>query len=52
MEVENVDYVKIAEGYGVPGSRVTDENQLQEAVDRLLRFDGPFLIDLVLTRPA
>lgn len=47
-ELPAINYVKIGEGYGVPGMKVEKEAQLQEAVDQLLEFKGPFLVDLIL----
>nr|VFK33572.1 MAG: Acetolactate synthase large subunit [Candidatus Kentron sp. MB]VFK76696.1 MAG: Acetolactate synthase large subunit [Candidatus Kentron sp. MB] len=48
FELPGIDYVKIGQGYGVPGMRVEKEDDLKQAVDRLVEFNGPFLIDLVL----
>jgi benzoylformate decarboxylase len=48
LQLADIDYVKIAEGYGVPGVRVDDEALIEEAVDRLMAFDGPFLVDLIV----
>lgn len=47
-EINGVDYVSIANGYGVPGLRVAHESEIAVAVSRMLRMDGPFLIDLVM----
>lgn len=49
-ELPAIDYVSVAQGYGVPGMRVDREGQVAEAIDRMLAADGPFLIDLVLKR--
>lgn len=49
-ELSNIDYVAIAKGYGVPGTTVTNDEQIEEAVDRMLAAKGPFLIDLVLNK--
>ena len=48
-ELPEIDYALIARGYGVPSTRVVDEDQMEEAMDRMLGASGPFLIDLVLT---
>ncbi len=50
-EIPSVDYVKVAEGYGVPGMRVEREEQMDEAIGTMLNSQGPFLIDLVQTNP-
>lgn len=44
-----IDYVKIGEGYGVPGIRIEKESQIEQAVNKILEFKGPHLIDLVLS---
>ncbi|VFM96925.1 MAG: benzoylformate decarboxylase [Candidatus Kentron sp. G] len=52
FDLPGIDYVKIGEGYGVPGMKVDKEADLEKAVDRLLAFDGPFLVDLVIETGA
>lgn len=49
-ELPGIDYVKIGEGYGVPGMKVEREDEIEEAIDRMLNANGPFLIDLILTK--
>ena len=44
----DVDYVALAEGLGVPGTRVTNPGQIADAITAMLAHSGPFLIDLVL----
>jgi len=41
------DFVKIAEGYGVPALRVFDEASMIDAYEQMLRTPGPFLVDVV-----
>jgi len=48
LKVPNVDYAKIAQGYGVKAIKVDDEKHMDDAVSELLKFDGPMLIDLVV----
>lgn len=49
-ELPGVDYVKIAEGYGVPEMTVEHQDQIEEAIDQMLNAKGPFVIDIVLTK--
>ena len=49
-ETPGIDYVSIAEGYGVPGMRVDREEMLEDAVREMLRAEGPFLLELVLSQ--
>jgi acetolactate synthase-1/2/3 large subunit len=39
------DFVKVADAYGIPGTRVTDKVQVVPAIQRAMDHDGPFLID-------
>jgi len=42
------DFVKIAEGFGVKGRRVIAKSELREAIQEMLDYDGPFLLDVVV----
>ncbi len=44
------DFVKVAEGFGVKGMRVTDRAELATAVAAMLAHDGPVLLDVVVRR--
>lgn len=44
-----LDFVKLAEGHGVPAMRVESPEQIQPAIDRALADDKPFLIELILS---
>ena len=50
--LDNIDPVKVAEGFGVEGMHVQDEDRLQEAIDRGLEVvqseQRPFLLDVRL----
>jgi acetolactate synthase-1/2/3 large subunit len=39
------DFVKIAEGYGLPGLRVTRKEEVVPAIEQAMASPGPFLID-------
>ncbi len=41
----NPDYMMIAEAYGIPCRRVSDREELKEAVAQMLGTDGPFLLE-------
>jgi thiamine pyrophosphate-dependent acetolactate synthase large subunit-like protein len=43
-----IDYVALASGLGVPGTRVTKPDEIAGAITAMLSHDGPFLIDLIL----
>jgi len=42
------DFVKIAEAYGIPGSRVTRKEEVVPAIEQAMKHDGPFLIDFMV----
>ena len=44
----DVDYVSLAKGMGVPGTRVTQPGEMAGAIAAMLAHDGPYLIDLIL----
>ncbi len=39
------DFVKVAEGYGIPGLRVTRKEDVTSAIEQAMAEDGPFLLD-------
>lgn len=47
---ENVDYVKVAEAFGIRGMRVTDRKEYEKALDLALEAKEPFLIDAMIDR--
>ncbi|MCC8061886.1 MAG: thiamine pyrophosphate-dependent enzyme, partial [Rikenellaceae bacterium] len=47
-ELVNPDFVKIAEAYGIPAQRVTKRFELQEAVQTLLKTDGPCFLEVIV----
>lgn len=42
----NPDYMKIAEGYGIPSLVVEKREELQEAIRKMLDTEGPFLLEV------
>lgn len=47
LDVPNIDFVKISEGYGVPAERVDSEAELKSALHRAFDADGPVLIEAI-----
>ena len=43
---------KIAEAYGIPGTTVTDEDDLEDALRSALLSDGPALVDVHVSETA
>jgi acetolactate synthase-1/2/3 large subunit len=44
VELQNPDFLKIAEGFGVPGRRISKAEELEDGVREMLQHDGPFLL--------
>jgi len=42
------DFVKIAEGYGVKGRRVIKKSELRAAIQEMLDYDGPYVLDVIV----
>ena len=49
-ELDNPDFVKIAEAYGAVGIRVTKKSEVRSALDEALRVDKPVVLDFVIER--
>ncbi|MCR5456376.1 MAG: biosynthetic-type acetolactate synthase large subunit [Bacteroidales bacterium] len=46
----NPDFVKLADAYGIKGRKVVDRAELEEAIDEMLAYDGPYLLDVVVDK--
>ena len=46
--ITSPDYVKLAEAYGVLGLRITEENQIDEALDKAIAYNGTVIMDFVV----
>ena len=44
----NPDFVKLAEAYGIPGLRVTEQDQVSDAIQQAMEIPGPVVIDFVV----
>ncbi|MDF1696105.1 MAG: biosynthetic-type acetolactate synthase large subunit [Saprospiraceae bacterium] len=44
VELENPDFVKIAEGFGVQGKTISDASEINQGIEEMLSYDGPFLL--------
>ncbi len=50
VELENPDFIKIADGFGVPGRKITDASEIDNGVNELLSHDGPFLLHVMVEK--
>ena len=46
----NPDFIKLAEAYGMPALRVTQREEMENAVHQAQSTDGPFLIEFVVEK--
>ena len=46
--ITSPDYVKLAEAYGVLGMRITEESQIDTALDKAMAYYGPVIMDFVV----
>ena len=44
----NPDFAKLAEAFGMFGTRVTDKSQVKPAILRAMEYDGPAIVDFVV----
>ena len=44
VELQNPDFLKIAEGFGIPGAQVDSPAELSKAVEAMLHAPGPYLL--------
>ncbi|QKG79372.1 biosynthetic-type acetolactate synthase large subunit [Tenuifilum thalassicum] len=49
-ELVNPDFITIASGYNIPALKVTERQNLDEALTRLLETNGPFLLEVVVEK--
>jgi acetolactate synthase I/II/III large subunit len=45
-ELQNPDFIKVAEGFGIKGQKVNAREELDKAVEEMLSFDGPYLLEV------
>ena len=50
IELANPDFVGVAAAFGVTGRRVADRAELEGAIDEMLAWEGPFVLDVMVER--
>ncbi len=50
LMANNPDFVKVAEAYGAHGMRVTERDQVRDAVEEAVKTEGPVVIDFRIDR--
>lgn len=49
-ELTNPDFIMISKGFGIPGVKVEQREDLEAAVDQMLSHDGPFLLEVAIEK--
>ncbi len=49
-ELDNPDFIKIAEAYSIRAQKVTERGDLKEAIEDMLIHDGPFFLEVVVEK--
>jgi acetolactate synthase I/II/III large subunit len=50
VELKNPDFIKIADGFGVKGRKISDPSLLNEAIAEMLAYDGPYLLHVLVEK--
>ncbi|GAB4034457.1 biosynthetic-type acetolactate synthase large subunit [Spirosoma gilvum] len=50
VELQNPDFITIAKGFGMAGHTCTDRDDLSVALDTMLNFDGPYLLEVIVEK--
>ncbi len=45
-ELVNPDFIKIAEGFSIPGKRVAERKELRSSLKKMLAAKGPYILDI------
>ena len=50
VELQNPDFVKITEGFGITARRVSERAELADAIQTMLDYDGSYLLEVVVEK--
>ena len=49
-ELVNPDFLKIAEGFGVPAKQISEREKLKMELQEMIAVDGPFMLEVKVTK--
>lgn len=49
-EMQNPDFIRIAEGYGIESSRVSERDNLEAALEKMLTYEGSYILEVVVAQ--
>ena len=50
VELQNPNFIKIAEGFGVPGKQISKPEELADGIAEMLAHDGPYLLHVLVEK--
>lgn len=50
--LKNPDFIKVAEGFGIKGRKITERSTLENGIEEMLSFEGPFLLEVDIEKEA
>lgn len=50
VALQNPDFIKIADGFGVPGEKISSPADLDQALERMLDAEGPYLLHIMVEK--
>lgn len=50
VELTNPDFIKIADGFGVAGKKVTDASNIESSITEMLEYDGPYVLHVMVQK--
>ncbi|UCH13036.1 MAG: biosynthetic-type acetolactate synthase large subunit [Bacteroidales bacterium] len=51
-KLKNPDFIKVAEGFGIKGRKITERSTLENGIEEMLNYDGPFLLEVEIEKEA
>lgn len=51
-ELTNPDFITIAKGFGIDGKTISKREEVDKAIEDLIAFDGPFLLEVKVEKEA
>jgi acetolactate synthase-1/2/3 large subunit len=50
--LQNPDFIKVAEGFGIKGRRIVERNTLESGIEEMLNYNGAFLLEVEIEKEA
>jgi acetolactate synthase I/II/III large subunit len=48
VKMASPDYIMVAKGYNIEGSRIADREELAKAIQTMIEHDGPYLLEVIV----